>query len=200
MASSRRKVEISSVARVDNEGLLEVEFNGSFTFSVPYSFIRDSCQTCFDARTGLRIFSVSSVPEGFRAEDAGIVRGNGYSRLRVEWDDGQATELDAGWLYQKCVSEQSDSGFGENTVPSFRIWGSELSKSLPTFDYKQLCADPYLQYNLLQSLIYKEGAVLIQAAPARSSSLKQVCNKLLRGETGLKLNLASVDGGATSGG
>lgn len=174
---SAGQLNLSAVTRLENG--LEIEFNSSASFQLPYLFLRDSCETCFERRSGRRLFSVAGDLSEVRAEDAGIVRRKGFNGLLVLWEGGMQSTFEASWLLDKCVTLDAVS-----TRLPCRIWGcAEMADSIASFNFREVLGADRAQLHLLEALVERDGVALIRGAPPRQSSLRDLGHRVFASST-----------------
>jgi hypothetical protein len=163
------------------DGFLQVEFDCRDTFDLPYLFLKDSCPSSFDARSGQRSFTAANLLEAPVAEDAGIARKLHYNGLVVVWKDGSESNFDSKWLHERCTAPAHAMGSG---IPH-QLWDrNKMAGKVPTFNFREIAVDDRTQLHLLESLL-ESGLALVRETPCRQSALQRDIVQRIFGSFGM---------------
>jgi len=143
----------------------------------PYIYLRDNCQCteCFFKDSSQRLLDVvkdidiNIKPDNVEMSDDG-------ARLSIIWPDGHVSLLDADWLFEKHLSEESEAetkDCGQVTTRKVTLWGSEFKYHIPRLKYDDILNNEEVQFDWLNSL-YRYGIALVTDTPVQEGQLEKL--------------------------
>ena len=146
-----------------NKKHLELELNTSTRAIFHYVWLRDNCQCpeCQHPDTHERILVTSDIIEDIAPADAKL--NETKDALVIEWNQSShRSEYALSWLQEHNYSKEAfniDPAAGE-----IKLWGKELEKNIPTFDYQSLHDDPQTLLDWC-SAVRDCGLTIVRSAP-----------------------------------
>ena len=143
----------------------------------PYIYLRDNCQCseCYFKESSQRLVDIvrdvdiNIKPDKVEMSDDG-------AKLSIIWPDTHTSLLDADWLFEKRLSEETKSeaeGYGEVTTRKVTLWGSEFKDHVPCLKFDDILNHEEVQFKWLNSL-YRYGIALVTNMPVQQGQLEKL--------------------------
>lgn len=169
-AGGRPKIGLTAVTIADRR--LVLGWTDGTATTVPSIWLRHNCP-CAACRhqNGQRLIDLLDIPEDLAPAAASIASDGA---LEVTWSgDRHVSRYSADWLVAHRLDPQSRAA----RRPRPKLWGSELSNSIPRADWAAICASPEDEMRALQALV-DYGFLIISGVPTTSGTVVEAGNRL----------------------
>ncbi len=140
-----------------------------------FFWLRDNCMCpqCYHPGTNQRLIDTLAVPLDLKPRRVEVTKK--AKVLRVEWDDGHASEYDAEWLIKNSYESEGleDVRVRPATTDEMVLWGKEIAGTPPEVEYSKVMQG---DQELLECLkkIKKYGFCFINGTPPTGSETKKL--------------------------
>ena len=173
------KLLMKSVEHSPEQKMVSITWQNGTSNRYPYIYLRDNCRCteCFFEESSQRLLDiVKDVDVNVKLNKVEI--SDDQTKLSIIWPDGHISLLDAEWLFQKRLSEETESetkSCEEVTTRKVNLWGSEFKDHVPHMKFEDILNDEEVQFNWLNSL-YRYGIALVTDTPVQEGQLEKLGN------------------------
>lgn len=171
------KLLMKNVQHSPAKKMVDITWQDNTSHRYPYIYLRDNCpcSECFFKESSQRLLDivrdvdVNIKPEKVEMTDYG-------AELSITWPDGHVSLLDADWLFEKRLSEESKlqaENCEEVTTRNVLLWGNEFKDQIPCLRFDDILNDEEVQFDWLNSL-YRYGVMLITDTPVQKGQLDKL--------------------------
>ncbi|XP_076011926.1 gamma-butyrobetaine dioxygenase [Genypterus blacodes] len=160
---------------LDEERLVEVEWEDGGQSLYPFSWLRDNCQCplCFLRSAQARRLYLLDVDIHTGVD---VVQVTDDNKVSIVWPDQHTSVFDAEWLRKRCFSPAARKTMQEELFINERYyWDCKLH--LPTADFNEVLHDDKAALAWLTSL-RRVGVVYLRGAPAEQGQLDKLEERL----------------------
>lgn len=162
---------------LNDEWMLEVQWEDGFRSKYPYIWLRDNCQcpSCFhptscSRRVLIGDLDVSIVPVSFSAsKDSGD--------LEIFWSDGHKGLYTSLWLRERSFSEDTRESRRQMRSPLRTLWGSDILSDLPMANFHEVLREDQALLEFIRKL-EDLGLVIVRDAPIHQEAIFSLTNRL----------------------
>ncbi|KAF3832950.1 hypothetical protein F7725_026615 [Dissostichus mawsoni] len=155
---------VRQVRALDEERIMEVEWEDGGHSLYPFTWLRDNCQcplcTLESAQARKLLMSGLDINTG-----VDVVEVTNDNKVSIVWPDQHTSVFDAEWLKKRCFSDAARQAMQEELFINKRYyWDSKLH--IPTADYQEVLHDDKAALAWLLAL-RRVGIVYLKGAPER---------------------------------
>ncbi|KAM6942664.1 gamma-butyrobetaine dioxygenase [Xenentodon cancila] len=166
---------VRHVRALDEERLMEVEWEDGGHSMYPFTWLRDNCQcpvcTLESAQARLLLLSNLDIHTGVN-----VVELTNDNKVSIVWPDQHASVFDAEWLKKRCFSPAARQALQEELFLNERYcWDSNLH--IPTADYHEVLHDDKAAFAWLLAL-RRVGIVYLKGAPAERGQVARLAERI----------------------
>ncbi|KAL6113554.1 bbox1 [Pungitius sinensis] len=166
---------VRSVRALDEERMMEVEWESGGLSLYPFTWLRDNCQcplcTLESAQARKLLMSDLDVHTGVDAVEV-----TNDNKVSVLWPDRHTSAFDADWLKKRCFSTAARQALREELFLNERhYWDSELR--VPTADYQEVLRDDQAALDWLLAL-RRVGVVHLTGAAAERGAVARLAERV----------------------
>ncbi|XP_077420261.1 gamma-butyrobetaine dioxygenase [Vanacampus margaritifer] len=160
---------------LDEERLVEVEWEDGGQSLYPFTWLRDNCQcslcTLQSAQARKLLMSDLDIHTGIN-----VVEVTNDSKLSIVWPDKHTSVFDAEWLKKRCFSIEARQAMQEELFLNERYyWDSKLR--IPTANYQDILHDDKAALAWLVAL-RRVGIVYLKGAPAEQGHVARLAERI----------------------
>ncbi|XP_077375000.1 gamma-butyrobetaine dioxygenase [Festucalex cinctus] len=160
---------------LDEERLVEVEWEDGGQSLYPFTWLRDNCQcslcTLQSAQARKLLMSDLDIHTGIN-----IVEVTNDSKLSIVWPDQHTSVFDPEWLKKRCFSLEARQAVQEELFLNERYyWDSKLR--IPTANYQDILHDDKAALAWLVAL-RRVGIVYLKGAPAEQGHVARLAQRI----------------------
>ncbi|XP_061830823.1 gamma-butyrobetaine dioxygenase [Nerophis lumbriciformis] len=160
---------------LDEERLLEVEWEDGGRSVYPFTWLRDNCQcsmcTLQSAQARKLLMSDLDIHTGID-----VVEVTNDNKVSIVWPDQHTSTFEAEWLKKRCFSQDARQTVQEELFFNERYyWGSELR--IPTANYQEVLNDDKAALAWLLAL-KRVGIVYLKGAPAELGQVARLAKRI----------------------
>ncbi|XP_061595064.1 gamma-butyrobetaine dioxygenase [Cololabis saira] len=166
---------VRHVRALDEERLMEVEWEDGGHSMYPFTWLRDNCQcplcTLESAQARLLLMSELDVHTG-----VDVVELTNDNKVSIVWPDQHISVFDAEWLKKRCFSPTARQALQEELFLNERYcWDSNLR--IPTADYHEVLHDDKAAFAWLLAL-RRVGIVYLKGAPVEQGQVARLAERI----------------------
>ncbi|XP_047437131.1 gamma-butyrobetaine dioxygenase [Mugil cephalus] len=166
---------VRHVRALDEERLMEVEWEDGGHSLYPFTWLRDNCQcplcTLQSAQARTLLLSDLDIHTG-----VDVVEVTNDNKVSVVWPDQHISVFDAEWLKKRCFSPASRQAMQEELfLNEHYYWDSKLH--IPTADYQEVLHDDKAALAWLYAL-RRVGIVFLKGAPAERGHVARLAERI----------------------
>ncbi|XP_068429092.1 gamma-butyrobetaine dioxygenase [Clinocottus analis] len=166
---------VRNVRALDEERMVEVEWEDGGHSLYPFTWLRDNCQcplcTLDSARARKLLMLDLDVHTGVDAVEV-----TNDNKVSIAWPDQHASVFDAEWLKKRCFSAAARQALKEELFLNERhYWDSKLR--IPTADYQEVLHDDKAALDWLSDL-RRVGIVHLKGAAAEQGVVARLAERL----------------------
>uniref|UniRef100_A0A1A8HL16 gamma-butyrobetaine dioxygenase n=1 Tax=Nothobranchius korthausae TaxID=1143690 RepID=A0A1A8HL16_9TELE len=166
---------VRHVRALDEERLLEVEWEDGGQSLYPFTWLRDNCQcplcTLKSAQARLLLLADLDIHTG-----VDVVEVSNDNKVSVVWPDQHISVFDAEWLKKRCFSTAARQAMQEELFLNKRYyWDAKLR--IPTADYQEVLHDDKAALAWLLAL-RRVGMVYLKGAPAERGHVARLAERI----------------------
>ncbi|KAI3376911.1 hypothetical protein L3Q82_000160 [Scortum barcoo] len=166
---------VRHVRTLDEERLMEVEWEDGGHSLYPFTWLRDNCQCplCMleSAQARKLLMSELDVHTG-----VDVVEVTNDNKVSIVWPDQHTSVFDAEWLKKRCFSPAARQAMQEELFLNERYyWDSTLR--IPTADYQAVLRDDKAALAWLLAL-RRVGIVYLKGAPAEQGQVAKLAERI----------------------
>ncbi|XP_041795505.1 gamma-butyrobetaine dioxygenase [Chelmon rostratus] len=163
------------VRALDEERLMEVEWEDGGHSLYPFTWLRDNCQcplcTLESAQARKLLMSDLDIHTGVN-----VVEVTDDNKVSIVWPDQHTSVFDAEWLKKRCFSPAARQAIQEELFLNERsYWDSKLH--IPTADYHEVLHDDKAALAWLVAL-RRVGIVNLKGAPAEQGQVARLAERI----------------------
>ncbi|KAM3877107.1 gamma-butyrobetaine dioxygenase [Diretmus argenteus] len=160
---------------LDEERLVEVEWEDGGQSLYPFTWLRDNCQcplcTLQSAQARSLLFSELDVHTG-----VDIVQVTDNNKVSIVWPDQHTSEFDPDWLRKRCFSSAARQALQEELFLNERYyWDAKLR--IPTADFQEVLCDDKAALAWLSAL-RRVGMVYLKGAPPELGQVARLSERI----------------------
>ncbi|XP_023248919.1 gamma-butyrobetaine dioxygenase [Seriola lalandi dorsalis] len=166
---------VRHVRALDEERLMEVEWEDGGHSLYPFTWLRDNCQcplcTLQSAQARKLLMSDLDIHTG-----VDVVEVTNDNKVSIVWPDQHTSVFDAEWLKKRCFSPAARQAMQEELFLNERYyWDSKLR--IPTADYQEVLHDDKAALAWLLAL-RRVGIVYLRGAPAEQGQVARLAERI----------------------
>ncbi|KAK5915706.1 hypothetical protein CesoFtcFv8_001272 [Champsocephalus esox] len=166
---------VRKVRALDEERIMEVEWEDGGHSLYPFTWLRDNCQcplcTLESAQARKLLMSGLDINTG-----VDIVEVTNDNKVSIVWPDQHTSVFDAEWLKKRCFSDAARQAMREELFINKRYyWDSKLH--IPTADYQEVLHDDKAALAWLLAL-RRVGIVYLKGAPAERGQVARLAQRI----------------------
>ncbi|XP_041646879.1 gamma-butyrobetaine dioxygenase isoform X2 [Cheilinus undulatus] len=166
---------VRHVRALDEERLLEVEWEDGGQSLYPFTWLRDNCQcpmcTLESALARKLLMADLDIHTGID-----VVEVKNDNKVSIVWPDQHTSVFDAEWLKKRCFSPAARQAMQEELFLNERYyWDSKLR--IPTADYQEVLHDDKAALAWLLAL-RRVGIVYLKGAPAVQGQVARLAERI----------------------
>ncbi|KAK2853715.1 hypothetical protein Q5P01_006376 [Channa striata] len=166
---------VRHVRALDEERLMEVEWEDGGHSLYPFTWLRDNCQcphcTLHSAKARKLLMLDLDIHTG-----VDIVEVTNDNKVSIVWPDQHTSVFDADWLKKHCFSPAARQAMQEELFLNDRFyWDSTLR--IPTADYHEVLLDDKAALAWLLAL-RRFGIVYLRGAPAEQGQVARLAERI----------------------
>ncbi|XP_033486142.1 gamma-butyrobetaine dioxygenase [Epinephelus lanceolatus] len=166
---------VRHVRALDEERMMEVEWEDGGHSLYPFTWLRDNCQcplcTLESAQARKLLMSNLDIYTG-----VDVVEVTNDNKVSVVWPDQHTSVFDADWLKKRCFSPAARQAIQEELFLNERYyWDSKLH--IPTADYQEVLHDDKAALAWLLAL-RRVGIVYLKGAPAEQGQVARLAERI----------------------
>ncbi|KAK5935640.1 hypothetical protein CgunFtcFv8_020986 [Champsocephalus gunnari] len=166
---------VRQVRALDEERIMEVEWEDGGHSLYPFTWLRDNCQcplcTLESAQARKLLMSGLDINTG-----VDIVEVTNDNKVSIVWPDQHTSVFDAEWLKKRCFSDAARQAMREELFINKRYyWDSKLH--IPTADYQEVLHDDKAALAWLLAL-RRVGIVYLKGAPAERGQVARLAQRI----------------------
>lgn len=166
---------VRHVRALDEERLVEVEWEDGGQSLYPFIWLRDNCQcpmcTLESAQARKLLMADLDVHTGVDAVELTM-----DNKVSIVWPDQHVSVFDAEWLKKRCFSAAARQAMQEELFLNERYyWDSKLR--IPTADYQEVLHDDKAALAWLTAL-RRVGIVYLKGAPAEQGQVARLAERI----------------------
>ncbi|XP_041845859.1 gamma-butyrobetaine dioxygenase isoform X2 [Melanotaenia boesemani] len=163
------------VRALDEERLMEVEWEDGERSLYPFTWLRDNCQcplcTLQSAQARLLLLADLDIHTGVE-----VVEVNNDNKVSIVWPDQHISIFDAEWLKKRCFSPAARQAMQEELFLNERYyWNSKLR--IPTANYQEVLHDDKAALAWLLAL-RRVGIVYLKGAPVEQGQVARLAERI----------------------
>ncbi|KAM7424558.1 hypothetical protein PAMA_000754 [Pampus argenteus] len=164
-----------NVRALDEEKLVEVEWEDGGQSLYPFIWLRDNCQcplcTLQSAQARKLLMSDLDIDTG-----VDVVEVTNDNKVSIVWPDQHTSVFDAEWLKKRCFSHTARRAMQEELFLNERYyWDSKLR--IPTADYQEVLREDKAALAWLLDL-RRVGIVYLKGAPAEQGHVAKLAERI----------------------
>lgn len=166
---------VRHVRALDDERLMEVEWEDGGHSLYPFTWLRDNCQCplCFLQSAQARKLLMIDVDVHSGVDAVELTNDN---KVSVVWPDQHVSVFDADWLKKRCFSPAARQALQEELFLNDRYyWDSKLR--VPTVDFEEVLRDDKAALTWLQAL-RRVGIVCLKGAPLEKGQVNRLGERI----------------------
>ena len=154
--------------------MVNITWQDGSSHRYPYIYLRDNCQCseCFFKDSSQRLLDIVKDIDINIKPDKVEMSDNG-AKLSITWPDNHVSLLDADWLFEKRLLEETEcvaTECSEVTTRNVTLWGSEFKDRVPRLKFDDILNDKEVEFEWLNSL-YRYGITLVTDIPVQEGQL-----------------------------
>ncbi|KAK5874328.1 hypothetical protein PBY51_019283 [Eleginops maclovinus] len=166
---------VRQVRALDEERLMEVEWEDGGHSVYPFTWLRDNCQcplcTLESAQARKLLMADLDIHTG-----VDVVEVTNDNQVSIVWPDQHSSVFDAEWLKKRCFSAAARKAMQEELFLNERYyWDSKLS--IPTADYQEVLHDDKAALAWLLAL-RRVGIVYLKGAPVEQGQVARLAERI----------------------
>ncbi|XP_044058044.1 gamma-butyrobetaine dioxygenase [Siniperca chuatsi] len=166
---------VRHVRTLDQERLMEVEWEDGGHSLYPFTWLRDSCQcplcTLESAQARKLLMSDLDIHTG-----VDVVEVTNDNKVSIVWPDQHTSVFETEWLKKRCFSPAARRAMQEELFLNERYyWDSKLC--IPTADYQEVLHDDKAALAWLLAL-RRVGIVYLKGAPAEQGQVARLAERI----------------------
>nr|XP_020464453.1 gamma-butyrobetaine dioxygenase [Monopterus albus] len=166
---------VRHVRALDEERLMEVEWEDGRHSLYPFTWLRDNCQcpmcTLHSAQARKLLMSDVDIHTG-----VDVVEVTSDNKVSIVWPNQHTSVFDADWLKKRCFSPAARQAVREELFLNKRYyWDSKLR--LPTANYQEVLHDDKAALAWLLAL-RRVGIVYLKGAPAEQGQVARLAERI----------------------
>ncbi|TKS69532.1 Gamma-butyrobetaine dioxygenase [Collichthys lucidus] len=166
---------VRHVRALDEDRLMEVEWEDGGHSLYPFTWLRDNCQcplcTLESAQARKLLMSDLDVHTG-----VDVVEVTNDNKVSIVWPDQHTSVFDAEWLKKRCFSTAARQAMQEELFLNERYyWDSKLR--IPTADYQEVLHDDKAALAWLLAL-RRVGIVYLKGAPVEQGQVARLAERI----------------------
>lgn len=166
---------VRQVRALDQERMMEVEWEDGGHSLYPFTWLRDNCQcpqcTLQSAQARLLLLTDLDIHTG-----VDTVEVTNDNKVSIVWPDQHISLFDAEWLKKRCFSSAARQAMQEELFLNERYyWDSKLR--IPTADYQEVLQDDKAALAWLLAL-RQVGIVYLKGAPAERGQVSRLAERI----------------------
>ncbi|XP_017269786.1 gamma-butyrobetaine dioxygenase [Kryptolebias marmoratus] len=166
---------VRHVRALDEERLLEVEWEDGGQSLFPFTWLRDNCPCplCTLGSAQARLLLLTDLDVHTGVDVAEVTNDN---KVSVVWPDNHNSVFDADWLRKRCFSAAARQAMQEELFLNERYyWDAKLR--IPTADYLEVLSDDKAALAWLLAL-RRVGIVYLKGAPAEQGQVARLAERI----------------------
>ncbi|XP_058485176.1 gamma-butyrobetaine dioxygenase [Solea solea] len=160
---------------LDQERLVEVEWEDGGHSSYPFTWLRDNCQCplCTLQSAQARELLMCDLDIHTGVDTVEVTKDN---KVSIVWPDQHTSVFDPEWLKKRCFSSAARQSLQEELFLNERYyWDSTLC--IPTADFQQVLQDDNAALAWLLAM-RRFGVVCLKGAPAEQGQVARLCERI----------------------
>ncbi|XP_012986944.1 gamma-butyrobetaine dioxygenase isoform X1 [Esox lucius] len=165
---------VKQVRSLEQERLLEVEWEDAGQSLYPYTWLRDNCQcpVCTLQSAQARSLQLSQLDIHTGVDQIQFTD----NKVSIVWPDQHTSEFDPEWLKKRCFSSAARQALQEELFLNERVyWGSELQ--IPTASFEEVLRDDKAALAWLLAL-RRTGIVCLKGAPVEQGQVTRLSQRI----------------------